>query len=78
MKLKEVKEGELFRHVRTGYGYSIYTPLLRGKVAHSDGSFKMIRCYENIVAKAKSVLIPDSVEVEVIGRVYNKPITRRK
>ena len=78
MKLKDVKEGELFHYTRTGYGYSMYTPLLRGKVAHTDGSFRMIRCYENIVAKAKSVLIPDSFEVEVIGRVYNKPINKRK
>jgi len=70
MKLVKVKEGEIFRYKDHGWGYSVHTPLLRGRIASDSSSFVMVRCYENIVDKSKSVLIPGNAEVVVIGRVY--------
>ena len=76
MKLENVKESELFHYTKSGFGYSTSQVLLRGKYNPRD--IDMIRCYEDIVNRRGSVLLWEGHDVEVIGRVYNKPITRRK
>lgn len=76
MRLEDVKEGELFHYARTGHGYSTDKVFLRGKYNPRD--IDQIRCYQDIVNRRNSVLLWEGHEVVVIGRVYNKHITRRK
>lgn len=73
MKLKQVREGEIFHFSKFGHGFSTDTALLCGQHQRTG----LVRVYGNIASKSGAYNLWENEDVEVIGRLYAKPIKKR-